>query len=178
MKKTLITATAVLLAAFAAATAGYLITRVDWLETVAISLGVTSYHFVMRLLVGLVWNCALHNRVDYKRWWFQPRRFEPSLYEFLRVKHWKKRMPTFENDYFDLREHTLPEVIGATCQAELVHETIVPLCFLPIALSGCFGALPVFVITSVLSALLDTVFVVIQRYNRPRLVRLLARKGI
>lgn len=177
MKKTFITATAALLIAFAAATAIYLITDIDWVETVAISLGTVSYHFLMRLLVGLFWNCALHNRVDWNKWWFRGRKFEPHLYKLLRVKNWKKRMPTFESDYFDMTKHSLPEIIGATCQAELVHETIIVLSFLPIIFSSCFGALAVFVITSVLAALLDAVFVIMQRYNRPRLVRLADKKG-
>lgn len=177
MKKTLITASIVMLAAFAAALAGYFFTRIDALETIAIALGITAYNFVMRLVVGLAWNCALHNRVDYKRWWFGQRKFEPRLYKFLRVKRWKDFMPTFNREFFDLKKQTLAEVVGATCQAELVHETIIVLCFPPIALSSCFGAFWVFVITSVVSALLDSVFVIIQRYNRPRLVRLLERGG-
>ena len=39
----------------------------------------------------------------------------------------------------------------ATCQAELVHETIAVLSFLPIAAGVRFGAYPVFIITSVLA---------------------------
>ena len=177
MKKTFITITAVLLIAFALATAAYFITDIDWVETVAISLGITSYHFVMRLLVGYFWNSALHNRVNWNRWWFRERKFEPRLYKLLRVKNWKKHMPTFESSFFDMKERTLPEIIGATCQAELVHETIIVLAFLPIILSIPFGALAVFIITSVLSALLDAVFVIMQRYNRPRLVRLAERNA-
>ncbi len=173
----MIVVTAALLIAFAAATAAYLLMRFDWLETVAISLGITSYHFLMRLLVGFFWNCTLHNRADHKRWWFRQRSFEPHLYKLLRVKRWKNRMPTFESGFFDIRQRSLHEIIGATCQAELVHETIIVLSFLPIILSYCFGALPVFVITSVVSALIDAVFVIIQRYNRPRLVALAERKG-
>ncbi len=178
MKKTMIAVTAALLAAFGAATAAYLLTELGWLETVAISLGVTSYHFLMRLLVGFFWNCALHNRADRDIWWFRERKFEPRLYKLLRVKRWKDRMPTFESGFFDIRQRSLPEMIGATCQAELVHETIIVLSFLPIILSTRFGVLPVFVITSVVSALIDTVFVIIQRYNRPRLVALAERKGL
>lgn len=177
MKKTLFTATAVLLAAFAAAMAGYFITNIGWVKTVAITLGITSYHFVMRLAVGLGFDGVLHNRVDWNKRWFQPRKFEPSLYKFLRVKSWKNNMPTFESSYFDITKHTLPEVIGATCEAELVHETIFALSFLPIALIPCFGAPAAFIITSVLSALFDLCFVAMQRYNRPRLVRLLKKKG-
>ena len=62
-------------------------------------------------------------------------------------------------------------------QAELGHETIAVLSFLPILAGNWFGAYPVFVITSILSALFDLMFVAMQRYNRQRIVRLIKRKS-
>ena len=44
---------------------------------------------------------------------------------------------------------------------------------LPIAAGVRFGAYPVFIITSVLAAACDMAFVVMQRYNRPRLIKLM-----
>ena len=38
-----------------------------------------------------------------------------------------------------------------------------------------FGALPVFVITSTLAACFDAMFVLMQRYNRPRIMKLLEK---
>ena len=49
--------------------------------------------------------------------------------------------------------------------------------FLPILAGNWFGAYPVFVITSILSALFDLMFVAMQRYNRQRIVRLIKRKS-
>ena len=63
------------------------------------------------------------------------------------------------------------------CQAELVHETIVVLSFLPIAGGIWFGAYPVFIITSVLADGYDLLFVMMQRYNRQRVLTLLAHKN-
>lgn len=60
---------------------------------------------------------------------------------------------------------------------ETQDETIVVLSFLPIASGIWFGAYPVFIITSVLSALFDLIFVVMQRYNRQRVLRLLQRES-
>ncbi|MDE6727234.1 MAG: hypothetical protein K2J80_04760, partial [Oscillospiraceae bacterium] len=39
-----------------------------------------------------------------------------------------------------------------------------------------FGSLPAFLITGVLGALVDLVFVIVQRYNRPRLIRCAAMR--
>ena len=62
------------------------------------------------------------------------------------------------------------------CQAELVHEMIVVLSFVPIVAGVWFGAYPVFVITSALAAMLDLMFVMVQRYNRQRVIKLMKYK--
>ena len=51
-----------------------------------------------------------------------------------------------------------------------------PLSFLPIAAGIWFGAYPVFVVTSLLSAGFDLLFVMMQRYNRQRIMVLLGRQ--
>jgi len=50
--------------------------------------------------------------------------------------------------------------------------------FLPIAEGIWFGAYPVFIVTSVLAAGCDTLFVMMQRYNRQRIMKLLERESI
>lgn len=148
-------------------------TDVDIMKTFSITLGVTLYHFAMRLLVGGVYDRVWNNRVDYKKAWFQVRAFEMGLYKTLRVKHWKKHMPTYETASFDIRKHSLKEIAAATCQAEAVHETIILFSFAPIILGRRFGAWPAFVITSVIAAVIDAAFVMMQRFNRQRLVKLI-----
>ena len=62
------------------------------------------------------------------------------------------------------------------CGAEIVHEIILILSFLPLALVPVFGEFFVFLITSVCAAAVDGVFVMAQRYNRPRVVKIYRRK--
>ena len=57
------------------------------------------------------------------------------------------------------------------CQAELVHETITVLSFVPVLFAIWFGQLPVFLITSLLAAAFDMQFVILQRFNRPRVIK-------
>jgi len=146
-----------------------------WLA-LAITCGTVAYHIVMRLLVGLVFSVGMQNRANYRNRWYQVSRREMAVYEKLKVKHWKRGMPTYDPSLFDPRTHTWEEIVQATCQAELVHETIAVLSFLPIAAGVRFGAYPVFIITSVLAAACDMMFVIMQRYNRPRLIRLMEMK--
>ena len=84
-------------------------------------------------------------------------------------------MPILDPRFFDPAVRTWDEIAQAMCQAELVHETNVVVSFVPIFFATWFGALPVFLITSILGALSDLVFVFIQRYNRPRVMRMIAR---
>ncbi len=146
------------------------------LLSLAITFGTTSYHLTMRLAVGGLANLTLKNQVDYHLAWFRPRAFEGPLYEALRVKKWKGKLPSYNPSLFSLQAHSLEEIAQAMCQAELVHEAIVLLSFLPLTMTPVFGAMPVFLLTSLAAACFDTLFVLMQRYNRPRILALLERR--
>lgn len=141
--------------------------------TFAISFGTTAYHFVMRLFVGLLINKIFHNQLNYQKKCFQEKKFEKNLYKKLKVKVWKDKMPSFAPDTFNLSLHSPEEIVGATCQAEIIHTIIVLLSFLPIFASIFWKTFWVFFITSVLAAALDLLFVIIQRFNRPRILKIL-----
>lgn len=145
----------------------------ELLFTLFISFGVTFYHFFMRLIMGAVVSMIFHNRVDYKKRWFQPIYFEKKFYEVLKVKRWKEKMPTFDETQFSLEKHSLEEIVQAMCQAEITHEAIAVCSLLPILLTIKLGTFWVFFITSVLAAVFDMSFVAIQRYNRPRILRMI-----
>jgi len=141
--------------------------------SMAITVGTISYHFVMRLAVGTVINLLMNNRANYRARWFQVSEAEHRLYQKLKVKAWKKNMPTYDPACFDKRIHSWEEIIQAMCQAEVVHEVIVVLSFVPILASRPFGAAVVFVVTSILSAMFDGMFVIMQRYNRLRITKMI-----
>lgn len=145
--------------------------------SLAITFGTFAYHFLMRLLVGGVYALLMKNKADIEKRRYRVGAREMALYEKLQVKKWKRGMPTYDPSLFDPRLHTWGEIAQAMCQAELVHETIAVLSFLPIAAGAWFGDYPVFIITSVLAAACDTMFVIIQRYNRQRVMKLLRRES-
>lgn len=149
--------------------------RQRWIG-LAVTFCTFAYHLVMRLAVGLCFSLAMGNRADLGRRWFQPRRGEAELYRRLGVKRWKKLLPTYEPESFDPTLHSWEEIAQATCQSELVHETIMLLSFVPLAAIPRFGTAGVFVATSVAAALFDSLFAMAQRFNRFRLVRLLRRR--
>ena len=74
-------------------------------------------------------------------------------------------------NFIDLHQVSSEELLHNMMQAELMHRIIMILSFVPILFILPFGAPIVFITTSILAALIDFVFVAIQRYNRPRVVK-------
>ena len=175
MKKTMISVTAISLVIMIASCVAYVLTDIRLLFSVAITFGTIFYHLAVRLAIGGLIDAKYHNHIDYTKKWFQERSFEKKLYQALKVKKWKKWLPTFNPEDFDLKNRSLEEIIQVSCQAEIVHEVIIPFSFVPILFSVWFGSLGVFIITSCAAFLFDSIFVIMQRFNRPRLMRLLRR---
>lgn len=143
------------------------------------SLGVTFftflYHFVMRLLVGLFCDNFVNPNPESK--WFTQRTFEKKLYKLLKVKKWKEYVPTYYPEAFDIEKNSPEKLEQSMCGAEIVHEIIMVLSFIPLLFAIPFGVFPVFFITSVFASLVDSVFVIVQRYNRPRIIKLIRHKN-
>lgn len=154
----------------------YNMTSSGMLLSIAITMGTVSYHLVMRLCVGTVFQFAMHNNADLSKRWYKVGKREIFFYKKINIKKWKRRMPTYNNSIFDPKVHSWDEIAQAMCQAELVHETIALLSFVPISFGILFGDFPMFIITSVLAAGCDLVFVMMQRYNRQRIMKLIKRR--
>ena len=155
----------------------YLQFRLAVLLSLAITFGTTCYHFAIRLLIGAL----VPNRFDYRCRWFQPQKFEAALYKKLRLKHWKARIPTYNPTLFSLEDNTLEQIVCNMCQAEVVHEFIILFSFLPLLFSSVLDGFWPFLITSVLAAAFDSLFVMLQRFNRPRIIKMLefqARRSV
>ena len=167
--KTAASVTVILTSILAAA---YHVFQQNWIFAAAITAGTTAYHFLMRLAVGYIVPRLTNYDFDYRRPWFQPRKWESAFYKKLNIKNWKGKLPTYAPDQFSMKHNSLYRIIQNMCGAEIVHETIMVLSFLPLMTVPFFGAFPVFLTTSVLASLYDGIFVMAQRYNRPRLVRI------
>lgn len=176
MKKLVRSITIIFVLTLIVFTIAFIITEIPILKTLAITFGTISYHFIMRLLVGYGANRILKNQVDYNHKWFKPHKFEKHIFKLLKVNKWKY-VPTYEPSLFDFEKHSKIEVIGAMCQAEIIHEIIMVLSFVPLALIPIFEGAAAFVVTSVLSCLFDSIFVIMQRYQRPKLIKILEKEN-
>ena len=153
----------------------YRITDYRILFSFIITFGTIAYHFIIRLMVGVVVDMIMHNKADYHKKWYQVSDIEMKIYQKVKVKKWKSKMPTFNEDTFDVSKHSWDEIVQATCQSELVHEINVIFSFLAIVASIWFDSFWVFLITSTLGAIFDLMFVIMQRFNRTRILKMKKR---
>lgn len=57
----------------------------------------------MRLLVGCAFQAVMQDHADLRKRWYRVGKREMAVYEALRVKRWKRKMPTYDNALFDPR---------------------------------------------------------------------------
>lgn len=62
------------------------------------------------------------------------------------------------------------------CQSESNHETNILVSFFPVFASIWVGSFSVFLVTSIAGAGYDLLFVILQRYNRDRVLKTIKRK--
>lgn len=148
----------------------------DWIEIVGVTLITTYFQVCIRPLTGGFMNLKYHNNIYFNHWWFKEHKGEKTIYKVLMVKKWKKMMPTYDKKAFNFRERSLKELIGATCQAEIVHELMLVEALIPLILIIPYGKAIIFISTTLLCIFIELVFIIIQRYNRPRLVKLYLRE--
>lgn len=146
---------------------------------VVLWIGITAftimYHFWVRIIMGN-FSKLFKKHINYKQWWFKERKFEKKIYKLLKVKKWKDKALTYNPDSFSLKEHTLEEIANTMAKSEVDHwinEII--------SISTIFFAIPwgkfwIFFITAFAAMIFDSQFIIIQRYNRPRVIKALERK--
>ncbi len=133
-----------------------------------------SYHILMRLITGY----AVKNmKIDGEARIFYVSDREFCFLKRLGIADWKGHLPTYNEESFKVRD--LKALYCVMLHAELTHSVIVALSFVPLVVSLCISSLraswSVFFVTSLISALFDSLFVAVQRYNRKRINRMMKR---
>ena len=147
-----------------------------WMLTLYVTFLTISYHFIMRLIVGELISVRYRNRrFNLNSAGFRMYKFEPELYKRLKVKRWKKNIITAKPEQFDICKNSMEGLLHNIAQAELVHRIIMVLSFVPLLFIIPYGAPITFITTSIFSCLIDLQFVIIQRYNRPRVIKLMEK---
>ena len=142
-----------------------------WTGIVAFTI---MYHFWVRIIMGNV-SKLFKKYINYKQWWFKERKFEKGLYKFLRVKEWKGKALTYNPESFSLKEHSLEEIANTMTKSEVDHwiNEVISLSTLTFAIP--WGHFWIFLISAIVAMIFDSQFIIIQRYNRPRIIKILER---
>lgn len=132
------------------------------------------YHLWVRIIMGNV-SKLFKKQLSYEQWWFKERKFEKNLYEFLRVKDWKNRALTYNPESFSLKTNSLEDIANTMTKSEVDHwiNEVISLSTLLFALM--WGELWIFLITAIVAMIFDSQFIIIQRYNRPRVKKILEK---
>ncbi len=141
---------------------------------IGITAFVIMYHFGGRLLVGCISNIL---PFDYSQIWFRERKFEKKLYRLLRVRKWKERVLTFDPDSFSTEKNTYLEIAKTMTKSEVDHWLNELLSLTSLLFSLIWGQFWIFFITALAAMIFDLQFIIVQRYNRPIVLRVAKRKG-
>ena len=124
----------------------------------------------MRIIMG---NVTKLFPIDYRHPFFKERAFEARLYSALRVRYWREKVLTYNPELFVMAQRTPQQIAQTTAKAETDHWVNEIISVTTIFFSLIWGAFPVFFISAVAAMLFDAQFIVVQRYNRPRLVKII-----
>ena len=130
------------------------------------------YHFKGRLIMG---EQTKKWKISYTHPFFRERKFEGKLYKLLRVRDWREKVLTYDPAAFDLNTHTLPEIANAMSKAEVDHWINELLSLISISFGLIWGKTWIFALGAAVAMLFDAQFILVQRYNRPRVVRLISK---
>ena len=134
------------------------------------------YHFWGRIILNNVSKLFIKN-INYKQWLFKERKFEKKLYKILRVKDWKGKALTYNPESFSLKEHSLEEIANTMAKSEVDHWINEAISLSTMLFAIIWGEFWIFCLTAVAAMIFDSQFIIIQRYNRPRIVKILERKS-
>ncbi|MBO5143336.1 MAG: hypothetical protein J6C46_10195 [Clostridia bacterium] len=133
------------------------------------------YHFWVRIIMGNVSKLFVKH-INYNQWWFKERKFEKKLYKKLKVKEWKDKALTYNPETFSLKNHSLEEIANTMAKSEVDHWINELISLSTILFSIPWGAFWIFLSTAIFAMIFDSQFIIIQRFNRPRIVKLLERE--
>ena len=145
-----------------------------WIGIIAFTI---MYHFWVRIIMGNV-SKLFTKFINYNDWWFKEKKFEKRLYKLLKVKEWKGKALTYNPESFSLKKHTLEEIANTMAKSEVDHwiNEVISLSTLLFIIP--WGRVWAFTISAIAAMIFDSQFIIIQRYNRPRIMKILEREEL
>jgi len=146
-------------------------TAILWTGIVAFTI---MYHLWMRLIFGNI-NKLFH--IHHKQMWFKELPFEKAVYKALRVRKWKDKALTYNPELFSLKDRSLEQIADSMAKVEVDHWTNIAISLTTLFFAIWWGQFWLFFVSAIAAIIFDAQFILIQRYNRPRVVRLMAKRS-
>jgi len=141
--------------------------------------GITAFTIMYHLWLRIIWgNITKLFKIHYRQFWFKERFFEKKFYKFLRVKKWKDKALTYNPEAFSLKKHSLDEIAITMAKSETDHWINELISLSVLLFSFIWGQLWIFLITSLLAMIFDAQFIIIQRYNRPKVLKIMQKQSL
>lgn len=140
----------------------------SWVLWTGVTTFTILYHFWGRILLGhwtKLWG------IHYSHWWFKQHKFEMGFYKILRVRKWKEKVLTYDPAAFSVKNHTMEEIANTMSKAETDHWINQLLSLTTLLFGVIWGEFWIFLLTTIIAMLFDAQFIVVQRYNRPKVLR-------
>ena len=148
----------------------------NYILWIGITAFTVTYHFWGRIILGNV-SKLFKKSINYKQWWFKERKFEKKLYEFLKVKKWKGKALTYNPEQFDLKENSFEQIVNTMTKSEVDHWINEVVSISTMFFGLIWGETWIFVLTAIAAMIFDSQFIIIQRYNRPRIIKILEKEN-
>ena len=150
-------------------------------QSVILWIGITAftimYHFWVRIIMGNV-SKLFKKHINYRNCWFKERKFEKKLYNFLRVKEWKGKALTYNPEQFSLKDNSLETIANTMAKSEVDHWINEAISVSTIFFGFIWKQLWLaFLVSAVVAMIFDSQFIIIQRYNRPRVIKILEKEN-
>lgn len=131
------------------------------------------YHFWVRIILG---NVTKLFPIHYSQAWFREQTFEKKLYRLLCVRKWKGKALTYNPELFSVKDRTLEQLAVTMAKVEVDHWVNELVSLSTLLFGIIWGQMWLFASTAVFAMLFDGQFICIQRYNRPRVLKAIARE--
>lgn len=131
------------------------------------------YQFSLRLIFGTV---NSHLPISYRQRLFRELGFEKNIYKRIYIKKWKHKVPTYNPELFVLENFSMEEIASTMAKVEADHWTNIIISLSTLLFILIWGRAWFFVPVVIFAVLFDLVFISIQRYNRPRVLKIIEKE--
>jgi len=158
------------------------IIQASFMKKFALDLGI---FLVSSIIVTIISTNLPERYYNYKNWIYKERKWENKgefYQQVFKVKRWKNHMPEIadfiksafsKNSIKEFDNEYIEKYLLESSRAEFAHWCIIFSSVIFLFYEG----IATFIYMLLIAILLDAPFIIIQRYNRPRIIRIMKRKG-